>query len=174
MAIADVLRKEQIKLDIQGDTKQQVLDALADVLMQSGALTDKKAFLDDVYEREAVSSTGIGNGIAIPHGKSKFVKETTVAIGRVSGGVTDWETFDDAPVTLVVLLAVDEADKTGGHVRLLSSMATQARKRADVRASDKGGDAGGNYRNFFGGIKSEKLRFSDHKYCTAHGPIFET
>ena len=41
MAIADVLRKEQIKLDIQGDTKQQVLDALADVLMQSGALTDK-------------------------------------------------------------------------------------------------------------------------------------
>lgn len=130
MAIADVLRKEQIKLDIQGEHKTAVLDALADVLMQSGALTDKKAFLDDVYEREAVSSTGIGNGIAIPHGKSKFVKETTVAIGRVSGGVTDWETFDDAPVTLVVLLAVDEADKTGGHGPAAVLYGTQARKRS--------------------------------------------
>lgn len=123
MEIAQVLKPEQIRLDIQQNTKEQVLDALADVLMQSGALTDKKAFLDDVYEREAVSSTGIGNGIAIPHGKSQFVKETTVAIGRVSAGVTDWETFDDEPVTLVVLLAVDEADKTGVHVRLLSQMA---------------------------------------------------
>lgn len=123
MEIAQVLKPEQIRLDIQQNTKEQVLDALADVLMQSGALTDKKAFLDDVYEREAVSSTGIGNGIAIPHGKSQFVRETTVAIGRVSAGVTDWETFDDEPVTLVVLLAVDEADKTGVHVRLLSQMA---------------------------------------------------
>ncbi len=134
MAIADVLKKEHIKLDIAGNTKEQVLDELADVLMNSGALTDKKAFLDDVYEREAVSSTGIGNGIAIPHGKSKFVKETTVAIGRVKSGVTDWETFDDAPVTLVVLLAVDEADKTGGHVRLLSSM---ARKLANAQTCER-------------------------------------
>lgn len=123
MEIAQVLKPEQIRLDLQAATKQQVLDALADVLMQSGALTDKKAFLDDVYEREAVSSTGIGNGIAIPHGKSQFVKETTVAIGRIRAGVPDWETFDDEPVTLVVLLAVDEADKTGVHVRLLSQMA---------------------------------------------------
>lgn len=123
MDIADVLKPERIKLDLQAKTKREALEELAELLMASGALTDKQAFLDDVYEREKVSSTGIGNGIAIPHGKSEYVKETTVAIGRVAAGIGDWETFDDVPVTLVVLLAVDEADKTGVHVRLLSQMA---------------------------------------------------
>lgn len=122
MDIADVLRPERIELNLKASTKQEALEELSELLMQSGALTDKQAFLDDVYERERVSSTGIGNGIAIPHGKSEFVKQTTVAIGRANADL-GWETFDDIPVSLVVLLAVDEADKTGVHVRLLSQMA---------------------------------------------------
>lgn len=122
MDIADVLRPERIELNLKASTKQEALEELAELLMRSGALTDKEAFLDDVYERERVSSTGIGNGIAIPHGKSEFVKQTTVAIGRANADL-GWETFDDVPVSLVVLLAVDEADKTGVHVRLLSQMA---------------------------------------------------
>lgn len=122
MDIADVLKPERIKLDMKAASKEEALDELAELLMQSGALADKNSFLDDVYERERVSSTGIGNGIAIPHGKSQYVKETTVAIGRTNADL-GWETFDDVPVKLVVLLAVDEADKTGVHVRLLSQMA---------------------------------------------------
>lgn len=123
MDIADVLKPERIKLDLPAGSKEQALEILVDVLQDSGALTDKESFLEDVYERERASATGIGNGIAIPHGKSKHVKETTVAIGRVPEGSLEWETFDDKPITFVVLLAVDEADKTGVHVRLLSQMA---------------------------------------------------
>ena len=92
------------------------------MLFESGALNDKDAFLGDVLSREEISTTGIGNGIAIPHGKSLSVKETTVAIGRLKNE-TEWESVDDKPVKLVVLLAVNEADKTGVHVKLLSNMA---------------------------------------------------
>ena len=85
-------------------------------------MSDKDAFLQDVLEREKISTTGIGNGIAIPHGKSASVIETTVAIGRLTEE-TEWESVDDKPVKLVVLLAVNDEDRTGNHVRLLSQMA---------------------------------------------------
>ncbi|MDY4977193.1 MAG: PTS sugar transporter subunit IIA [Clostridia bacterium] len=123
MEISQVLKPERILLHLQAKTKEEALEKMTDLLEQTGALTDKKAFLEDVMERERVSSTGIGNGIAIPHGKSKFVKETTVAIASLENNNIEWETFDDQPISLIVLLAVDEEDKTGGHVRLLSQMA---------------------------------------------------
>lgn len=123
MEISQVLKPERIILHLQAKTKEDALNQMTDVLEQTGALTDKAAFMADVMERERVSSTGIGNGIAIPHGKSKFVKETTVAIASLESSDIEWETFDDQPIRLIVLLAVDEEDKTGVHVRLLSQMA---------------------------------------------------
>ncbi len=123
MEISQVLKPERIMLHLQAKSKEDALEQMVDVLQKTGALTDKEAFMADVMERERVSSTGIGNGIAIPHGKSKFVKETTVAIASLENSSIEWETFDDQPISLIVLLAVDEADKTGVHVRLLSQMA---------------------------------------------------
>ena len=78
--------------------------------------------MNDVLTRESISTTGIGNGIAIPHGKSANVLETTVAIGRCEKQL-EWESVDDKPVNFIVLLAVNENDRTGVHVRLLSQMA---------------------------------------------------
>ncbi len=122
MNVAEVLTKERIELNLSAKTKEEALKKLADILQKSGALADEDAFLKDVFAREQISTTGIGNGIAIPHGKSSSVKETTVAIGRLSDDV-EWESVDDMPVKLVVLLAVNDADKTGVHVKLLSEMA---------------------------------------------------
>ena len=122
MDVAEVLKKERINLSLSDGTKNAALETLVELLYESGALTDKKAFLDDVLERESISTTGIGNGIAIPHGKSANVKETTVAIGRLKKAV-EWESVDDKPVQFIVLLAVNENDKTGVHVKLLSQMA---------------------------------------------------
>ena len=122
MNVAEVLKKERIAENLSAKTKEEALAKLTDLLFESGALSDKDAFLKDVLEREAVSTTGIGNGIAIPHGKSANVKETTVAIGRLENEV-EWESVDDKPVKLIVLLAVNEEDKTGVHVKLLSGMA---------------------------------------------------
>ena len=122
MNVAEVLKKERIAENLSAKTKEEALAKLTDLLFESGALSDKDAFLKDVLDREAVSTTGIGNGIAIPHGKSANVKETTVAIGRLENEV-EWESVDDKPVKLIVLLAVNEEDKTGVHVKLLSGMA---------------------------------------------------
>lgn len=122
MNVAEVLKRERIAENLSAKTKEEALAKLTDLLFESGALSDKDAFLKDVLDREAVSTTGIGNGIAIPHGKSANVKETTVAIGRLENEI-EWESVDDKPVKLIVLLAVNEEDKTGVHVKLLSGMA---------------------------------------------------
>lgn len=123
MEIADILKPERINLDLKSHTKEGALKELTHLLYETGSISDEDAFLKDVIAREEISTTGVGNGVAIPHGKSNVVKETSAVIGRVKSGSVEWETFDDKPVTFIVLLAVDEADKTGVHVRLLSSMA---------------------------------------------------
>ena len=122
MNVSDVLRTDRIALHFHSDTKEGALKELTELLYKSGALTDKEAFLNDVLERESISTTGIGNGIAIPHGKSENVLETTAAIGRCDKPL-EWESMDDKPVNFIVLLAVNENDRTGVHVKLLSQMA---------------------------------------------------
>lgn len=122
MTVSDVLRNDRIELNLKSDTKEGALKELTELLYKSGALTDKEAFLNDVLERESISTTGIGNGIAIPHGKSANVLETTAAIGRCNKPL-EWESMDDKPVNFIVLLAVNENDRTGVHVKLLSQMA---------------------------------------------------
>ena len=122
MNVSEVLKKERIDLHLEAKTKDEALKKLTEKLFECGALSDKDGFYSDVLAREKISTTGIGSGIAIPHGKSSGVKETTVAIGRLENDV-EWESVDDMPVRLVVLLAVNDADKTGVHVKLLSEIA---------------------------------------------------
>ena len=122
MNVSDVLKNDRIELNLKSESKEGALAELTELLYKSGALTDKDGFLTDVLDREAISTTGIGNGIAIPHGKSANVLETTAAIGR-SAKPLEWESLDDKPVNFIVLLAVNENDRTGVHVKLLSQMA---------------------------------------------------
>lgn len=122
MSVGEVLKPERIELSLSAKTKEDALETLCDMLLKSGAINDKEAFLKDVLKRESISTTGIGNGIAIPHGKSDSVIETTAAVGRLETPV-EWESVDDKPVRFIVLLAVSEKDKTGGHIKLLSEMA---------------------------------------------------
>lgn len=122
MNVAEVLKKEHIALGLSAASKEEVLEKLIDLLYENGALSDKKAFTEDVMERERVSSTGIGNSIAIPHGKSANVIKTTAAIARLEKPIT-WSSADGEPVSFVVLLAVNENDKGVTHVKLLSQMA---------------------------------------------------
>ena len=122
MNVSEVLKKENIVTKLDARTKEEALSALVDVLCASGNIKSRDEFLKDVLDREAVSTTGIGNGIAIPHGKSTNVSETTVAVGRLLSPV-EWKSVDDAPVEFVVLLAVNDNDKTGVHVKLLSEIA---------------------------------------------------
>ena len=93
MDISAVIDPKIIKTNMGAATKEEALQQLSQLLYTNGYLTDKAAFLKDVYEREAVGQTGIGNYIAIPHGKSAYVKEIGVAIGVLNEEIP-WETLD--------------------------------------------------------------------------------
>lgn len=83
VAINEVLKEECIILDVDCQTKEQIISQLTELLCQTGAVTDKVAFLKDVYLREELGSTGFENHIAIPHGKSAAVAKTRIAVGRL-------------------------------------------------------------------------------------------
>lgn len=122
--LSKVIQKERIKLNMKATTKDEALKELTELLCDTGVISNKEAFLEDVYYRETIGSTGIGNGIAIPHGKSKFVNKTAIAFGKTKADIK-WETLDGEPVNFVILFAVTESDKTSTHVRLLSKVATK-------------------------------------------------
>lgn len=122
MDFGKVIKNETIELELNGTNKEEVLEELTDLLIKDGAISDREGFLKDVFEREAVSSTGIGGYVAIPHGKSKSVKTTSIAMGRTKEGI-EWESLDGLPVRFIILFAVTEEDKNTTHIKLLSKIA---------------------------------------------------
>ncbi len=120
--IAKIINPSLIKLDLAGTTKEEVIDELSELLEQDHDVTDRPAFVKDVLKRETEGETGIGQGVAIPHGKSKAVKNTTIAIG-LSDHPIPWETLDEKPVTAIILFAVRDQDASTLHLKLLQQVA---------------------------------------------------
>ena len=123
MDLSKVIQEERIDLHLKGKTKAEVIDQLTDLLVKTGSVSDKEGFLKDVYAREAIGETGMGGYIAIPHGKSKHVAKTALAIGRASEEI-EWESLDGKGVKLIILFAVPEEDKTSIHIKLLAQVAS--------------------------------------------------
>ena len=103
-----------ISMNLAATTRRQAVEELTGLLVRAGRVRDARAFVADVFRREVQGPTGLGNAIAIPHGKSAAVLETSVAIGR-AGRDLDWPSLDGAPVRTVFLLA------HGDFARLLDS-----------------------------------------------------
>ena len=120
--LSKIISKDLLIVDSVSESKQEVLLELAKLLEKKEYITNAINFLDDVYLRESEGITGIGNGIAIPHGKSKAVKKTTVAIA-VSKNEINWETLDEKGVKVVILFAVQDTDATTTHILLLQQVA---------------------------------------------------
>lgn len=127
LSIRSVLNEQRIDLHLKGQTKDEVLNEMVDLLFKDSVLSSKEQFLKDVYYREGEGITGIGDGIAIPHGKSDSVLHTAVAIGR-SDHDLEWRSIDDKPVRLIIMLAIKSVDKTV-HMKLLSNVATSLCQR---------------------------------------------
>lgn len=122
MDLSTIIDENRIDLELDVANKAEALDALADMLIKSGTLSSKEGFIKDVYLREAEGQTGIGGGIAIPHGKSKSVLKTSLAIGRTKKPIL-WESLDDEPIQCIILFAVRDVDSTTVHVKLLGEVA---------------------------------------------------
>lgn len=120
--ITKVLDKKLINVDLKSNTKEGVIAELSQMLAKESYLIDEKQFIADVMQREEEGLTGLGEGIAIPHGKSEGVQTTTIAIGKLNNGL-EWGSLDDQPVHVIILFAVKNTDATTMHIKLLQKVA---------------------------------------------------
>ena len=107
MKIQDLLRKDVMLLDLQATEKTAVIDEMIKSLTDHGYVTDFEIFKEGILAREALTSTGLGDGIAMPHSKNAAVKEATVLFAKSNKGV-DYESLDGQPTDLFFMIAAPE------------------------------------------------------------------
>ena len=120
MRITDLLDKRSISLNETPKTKSEALDRIIDLMVASGKINDREAYREQVYAREEESTTGIGEGIAIPHGKCDAVTKPGLAAMVVKDGV-EFDALDGQPVTLMFLIAAPNT-KDNVHLDVLSKL----------------------------------------------------
>ncbi|MDT2758807.1 PTS sugar transporter subunit IIA [Enterococcus xiangfangensis] len=121
-SIADVITENLIQLEMKAKTKKEAIHELTRLLMINGDIEDEEVFIEDVFQREAEGITGIGNSIAIPHGKSDSVIKTSLVVGKTTTPI-EWESLDDEPVRVIILFAVKNTDANTMHIKLLQKVA---------------------------------------------------
>jgi len=118
MILTHILQPTCVKVPLEGREKNSVITELVDLLDKNGLIQDRQTVLEAVFARERTRSTGIGSGIAIPHGKCSAVRELVMALG-IAHDPIDFDSVDKKPVTLVILL-VSPLDQTGPHIQALA------------------------------------------------------
>ena len=118
MNLLDILSEKSVIVGLQGETKEEIIEELVDSLEKGVALSDREKVLQSVLDREKIMSTGIGDGIAIPHGKSDAVITLSAALGTQKRGA-NFEALDGEPAYVFFLL-VSPANISGPHIKALA------------------------------------------------------
>ncbi|MGX7196438.1 PTS sugar transporter subunit IIA [Enterococcus olivae] len=121
-SIADVITEDLVNLELKATTKEEVIIELTKLLYQNDLITDIDGFSEDVFDREKEGMTGLGQGIAIPHGKSDCVVKTSLVVGKTLVPI-EWESLDDEPVNVIILFAVRNLEANTLHIKLLQKVA---------------------------------------------------
>ncbi|WP_342042753.1 PTS fructose transporter subunit IIABC [Bacillus sp. OTU2372] len=119
--LTDITDLELIDIDLEGTTRDEVIDELVAKLDTEGILSSKLSFKQAILNREGESSTGLGMNIAIPHGKSSAVKRPAVAFGIKRDGV-DWKSLDGTDAKLIFMIAVPEKAAGDAHLKILQML----------------------------------------------------
>jgi PTS system nitrogen regulatory IIA component len=128
MRLLDILPKEAIIAELQARTKRGILEELTDALLAHKPLLNRAQLVEVLSERERLGSTGIGDGIAIPHGKLRDLDQIALSFGRSTAGV-DFESMDGKPAHLFFLLVAPE-NCAGIHLRALAKIARLLKNNA--------------------------------------------
>ena len=118
MRLTEILKPQDIKVPLEATTKTDAIAELVNLLAANGEISDPKKVLEAVLDREATRTTGIGNGVAIPHGKCAGVPTLVMALGKCATPI-DFQAIDGRPVTTIWLLG-SPPDKTGQHIHALA------------------------------------------------------
>lgn len=120
MNLKKVLTPGSVKIGLPATTKAQVIEQLVDIIVTNGHQLDRAALLQAVGEREAQMSTGMKNGIAIPHGKTDAVSQLHAAIA-ISAAPVDFQSLDKQPASIFVM-TISPASRTGPHLQFLAEI----------------------------------------------------
>lgn len=116
-----LINENLIVLELDTISKTDAIFKLAGFGFKEGRISSLDEFVNNVLQREDSYTTGVGNGIAIPHAKSKAVKEAMVVFGKTRNGIR-WDSLDDQPVNLIFLLGVPEEGTDNLHLKILSQL----------------------------------------------------
>ncbi len=120
MRLTEILKPRNIKIPLHATNKTEAIGELVNLLSENGEIADPKKVLESVLERESTRTTGIGNGLAIPHGKTTGTGDLVMAIGRPAAPI-DFQAIDGRPVTIIWLLS-SPPEKTGPHIHALAKI----------------------------------------------------
>ena len=120
MKLKKTLSLDTVWVDLKADTKQGIIEEMIDRLVAAGKIKDRAAALQAVLEREEKMSTGMQNGVAIPHGKTDAVKSLITAVGLNKEGV-DFDSMDGTPSTIFIM-TVSPLKRTGPHIQFLAEV----------------------------------------------------
>jgi fructose-specific phosphotransferase system IIA component len=132
MALVDLITTEVVKVPLVSSDKPGVIDELIQVLVDAAKIEDKAAVLDAIHQREALGSTGLESGIAVPHAKTPAIQEITVAIGIAPQGI-EFDAMDGKPSKLFFLILA-APDQSGPHIEALAEIAKLSRSKAVLGA----------------------------------------
>jgi len=130
MKIDDILKKDSIIANLAGTNKEEVLREITDFLQKLCLIKDKETLFNTLMEREKLGSTGIGENVAIPHGKSDELSQIVTVFGRSLNGV-DFESLDQKPVHFVCMV-IAPSNSTGQHLKALARI-SRLFKNKDLR-----------------------------------------
>ena len=134
----DFLKEDAIRIGLQANTKQEVINELVDALVEAKCLTDRKAAVKALLDREELGSTGVGQGVAIPHGKTDIVKVLVGALGVSKAGIP-FDALDGEPVHLFFLLLAPNGSG-GAHLKALARISSLLKDK-HIRKALMGADS---------------------------------
>ena len=122
MNFGNVLKKELMVFNLDSTTKEEAIRELSKLLLEHNVINNEDQYIQAVLDRENHSTTGVGNGIAIPHGKSSSVDKTSIVFAKSKQPI-EWDSLDGKPVDIIFLLAIKGEDQGDTHLKILSEIA---------------------------------------------------
>ena len=132
MRLSDNISEAVVCLTMQGSTKDKAIRELAELLRVSPQVRDFDTYVKDVFAREQMGTTGIGEGVAIPHARTDAVTDFVIAIGRSSKGI-DFSAVDGAPVKLVILMGTP-LGQVGEYLKILAHLCYLLKRKGFVES----------------------------------------
>ncbi len=144
MRLTEILSPDCIKVPLDASDKKNAIFELVDLLAERSHIQNTEALKEAVWQRETTRTTGIGHGLAIPHGKSECCDQLVMAIGKPTEPL-DFQSIDRKPVNVIILL-VSPADQTGPHIQALATVSRMMTNETFRHAVREAGSAEEVYR----------------------------